>query len=398
MDITVFPGKLIGSVQPAPSKSLLHRYLIGAALADQPTRIVCGDSCDDVDATIDCLCAMGAAIEKTHYGYLVTPIRSVPETTTLNCRESATTLRLLLPVVGALGIDTTFELSESLSVRPLEPLWSEMERMGCCLSRLSQNSIRCKGQLTSGVYSIDGSISSQFISGLLIALPLLPGSSKLLITGHVESKPYINMTLQVLQQFNANWASDDAQYSYPLRSPGEIKVEGDWSNAAFFLAACAIGHAVNTVNLTRNSLQGDRIVTDYLKKLNDNCTIDVSDTPDLLPILAVVAATNKGATFYGVRRLRFKESDRISAVCDMLDRLDVHAYATDNMLTVDAGKFHGGTIDSYGDHRIAMSAAIAATVADRPVIIRDAQCVNKSYPGFWDEFRKLGGIYAKHIR
>ena len=398
MDITVFPGKLIGTIQPAPSKSLLHRYLICSALADHPTRILCGNSCDDVDATIDCLCALGAIIEKTDYGYRVTPIRHVPIAATLNCRESATTLRLLLPVVGALGVEATFHMSDTLSVRPLGPLWDEMERMGCSLARQSSNSIRCCGQLQCGEYSIEGSVSSQFISGLLIALALLPGSSRLLVTGRVESKPYINMTQQILRQFEAHWEADKISCSYPLHSPCEIKAEPDWSNAAFFLAANTLGSQIDVMNMARNSLQGDRVITDYLLRFNDHCSIDVSDTPDLLPILSVVAAAKKGATFCGIRRLRFKESDRVATVCSMLRQFGVQAIAAENTLTVAAGKFHGCTIDAHGDHRIAMTAAIAATTADGPVTILDAQCVSKSYPGFWDEFRRLGGSYAQHIR
>lgn len=398
MDITVFPGKLIGTIQPVPSKSLLHRYLICSALADHPTRILCGNSCDDVDATIDCLCALGAVIEKTDCGYCVTPIRHVPIAATLNCRESATTLRLLLPVAGALGVKAIFHMSDTLSVRPLGPLWDEMERMGCSLARQSSNSIRCCGQLQCGEYSIDGSVSSQFISGLLIALALLPGSSRLLVTGQVESKPYINMTQQILRQFEAHWEADKISCSYPLHSPCEIKVDPDWSNAAFFLAANTLGSQIDVMNMAESTLQGDRVITDYLLRFNDNCNIDVSDTPDLLPILSVVAASKKGATFCGIRRLRFKESDRVATVCSMLRQFGVQAIAAKNTLTVAAGKFHGCTIDAHGDHRIAMTAAIAATTADGPVTILDAQCVSKSYPGFWDEFRRLGGSYAQHIR
>ncbi len=398
MDITIYPGRLSGTVQPGASKSLLHRYLICAALADQPTHIHCSTSCDDVEATIDCLRAIGAQIQQTNDGYFVIPISGLPECAVLKCRESGTTLRLLLPVVGALGIDATFHLSGRLAMRPIAPLWDEMERMGCSLSHCSDDIIRCCGQLQNGEYNIDSSISSQFVSGLLIALSLLPGINSLHVHGQQESKPYIHMTRQILSQFGVNVEGNIIHGSYSLKSPLDITVEADWSSAAFFMAANSLNNEIRIGGLYDNSLQGDRIVTEYLKCLEVNCNIDVSDAPDLLPVLSVVAASKKGATFTGIHRLRYKESDRITSVCSMLRNCGIDLTVTDNSLTIKPGGFQACTVDSFSDHRIAMAAAIAATVAEGPITILNAQCVNKSYPRFWEEYRKLGGSYAQYIR
>lgn len=398
MDITISPGQLSGTVQPGASKSLLHRYLICAALSDRPTYIHCGRSCDDVDATIDCLNAIGAHIQKTDDGYFVTPVTEIPSQVVLKCRESGTTLRLLLPIVGALGIDTIFHLSGSLTSRPITPLLTELHRMGCNIYKSEENTIRCSGRLQSGAYTIDSSISSQFVSGLLMALSLISGENSLFVVGQTESKPYIQMTRQVLTEFGVYYDGDCVNGSYPLNSPRIIYVEADWSSAAFFMAANSLNNKLNVLNVTEDSLQGDRVVTKYLQMLEKHCTIDIADTPDLLPVLSVVAAARQGAIFCGIHRLQYKESNRIESICSMLQNLGIDVSAAENSLTVKAGKFRACTIDSFGDHRIAMAAAIAATAADGPITILNAQCVSKSYPHFWAEYRNLGGSYAQHIR
>ncbi len=390
MDITITPGKLHGKVRVISSKSLMHRYLICAAFADAPTALYCSNACEDIKATIDCLRALGANIEKIQGGYLVTPISEYPKNAVLRCRESGTTLRFLLPIVGALGIEATFLLDGRLGKRPLSPLWEEMQRMGCTLTQHDENTIICKGQLRPGKYSIAGNVSSQFISGLLIALALMDGDSQLQITGSVESAPYLEMTRNVLRYFQAN--------ENIFHSPREIAVEGDWSNASYFLAANQLGCDVRLEGLSKTSLQGDQAIVEYLHKLENNVTIDLSDTPDLFPVLAVVAAAKRGATFTGIDRLRYKESDRIQSVHALLENLGICISTTKDSMTVEPGVFRSGTIDSFGDHRIAMAAAVAAVAADGPITILNADCVSKSYPGYWDELRNLGGIYAQHIR
>lgn len=390
MDITITPGKLYGKVRVISSKSLMHRYLICAAFSDAPTALYCSNACEDIEATIDCLRALGAHIEKMPGGYLVIPISEYPQKAVLRCRESGTTLRFLLPIVGALGIEATFLLEGRLGKRPLSPLWEEMQRMGCVLTQLDGNTIICKGQLRAGKYGIAGNVSSQFISGLLIALALMDEDTQLQITGSVESAPYLEMTRSVLSHFQAS--------KKPFRSPGEIYVEGDWSNAAYFLAANRLGCDVQLEGLNETCLQGDQAIVGYLNKLDSNVTIDLSDTPDLFPVLAVVAATKHGATFTGLGRLRYKESDRIQSVHALLENLGIHVSSNKDSVTVESGVFRSGTVDSFGDHRIAMATAVAAVAADGPITILNADCVSKSYPDFWDELRNLGGIYAQHIR
>ncbi|MBQ3503789.1 MAG: 3-phosphoshikimate 1-carboxyvinyltransferase [Oscillospiraceae bacterium] len=387
MDITIRPGPLRGGITAIPSKSQAHRLLICAAFADKPTTLICPETNRDIEATADCLRALGAVIDRTESGYTVEPIAVPSERAVLNCGESGSTLRFLLPVAGALGVDALFQLEGRLPKRPLSPLWEEMERMGCTLSRPTENTIRCRGKLMSGQYRIDGSISSQFVSGLLFALPLVGGSS-LEITGHVESQPYIDMTRQALQLFSA-----------PLfHSPGTVMVEGDWSNAAFWLAANALGSSLTISNLDPDSHQGDRAAANLIPALHRHSIIDAADIPDLVPIMAVVAACNHGAVFENIRRLRIKESDRVTSTIAMLEALGGRAEATEDTLTVYGTGLVGGTVDAQNDHRIAMSAAIAATACRESVTILDAQCVSKSYPKFWEEFRRLGGNYELDLR
>ena len=457
MDITITPGKLCGTVTAISSKSQAHRLLICAAFADRPTTLLCPETNRDMDATAGCLNALGARITRTEIGYAVSPVRQVPaqahvinlsvpqspvggdahiaprETihvctelrrirntvqgpmwasapteaakangiaaqAVLNCHDSGSTLRFLLPVAGALGVDTLFQLEGRLPQRPLSPLWEEMERMGCSLSRPSADTIRCQGRLQPGDYTIDGGVSSQFITGLLLAAALIPGDSRIHLTGKVESRPYITMTQRAMALFGVNADDFHVHGGETFHSPGTLIVEGDWSNGAFFLAAKALGNDVVTENLSPDSPQGDRAVHSLLPALEENITISAADIPDLVPILAVVAACKRGAVFTDIRRLRLKESDRVAAVIGMLQSLGGKAEATEDTLTVYGTGLTGGTVDSVNDHRIAMSAAIAATVCQRKVTILGAECVQKSYPRFFAEYRRLGGNYEQYLR
>ena len=388
MDITIQPTRLHGSVKAIASKSQAHRLLICASFSDTETTLLCPETNRDIEATASCLRALGANITRADDGYHVLPIRNLPASAVLNCCDSGSTLRFMLPIAGALGIDTLFLMEGRLPQRPLSPLWEEMVRMGCHLSRPTETSIRCEGKLKSGAYVIDGSVSSQFVTGLLFALSLIESKTTLEITGKQESKPYIDMTRSAMALFSAP----------DYHSPGRIEVEGDWSNGAFFLAAKALGSDLTVTNLNPLSSQGDRMITQLLPAFEKHCHIDAADIPDLVPILAVMAAAREGAVFTNIRRLRLKESDRVMAVENLIQSLGGKAESTENELTVYGTGLTGGTVNSYNDHRIAMAAAIAATVCSRPVTISGAEAVDKSYPSFWNEYRKLGGLYEQYLR
>lgn len=398
MDIIIKPTKLKGTVAAIPSKSQAHRLLICAAFADRETRLYCPGTNRDIEATADCLRALGAEITRDEGGYTVLPVQFRPATAVLPCHDSGSTLRFLLPVAGALGVDATFQLEGRLPQRPLSPLWEEMERMGCTLTCPTECTIRCQGKLDSGVYTISGGVSSQFITGLLLAFPLIAGESKLEITGKLESAPYVTMTLKAMEQFGVMVQNFSVAGNQHFISPGTVTVEGDWSNGAFFLAAKALGSNITVTGLRQDSPQGDRAAAELLPGLEKKLIIDAADIPDLVPILAVTAACKQGAVFTNIGRLRLKESDRVESVKEMIIALGGTAESDAETLTIQGTGLHGGTVDARNDHRIAMSAAIAATACRENVIILGAQCVEKSYPRFFEEYRKLGGRYEQYLR
>lgn len=398
MDLKITPGKLSGNISVIPSKSQAHRLLLCAAFADKPTVLHCSDTNRDIEATAACLNALGAEIKRTETTYEIFPVRKLPPKAALPCRDSGSTLRFLLPVVGALGIEADFLLEGRLAKRPLSPLWEEMDRKGCKLAYTSENTLHCEGQLQSGEYTIDGSISSQFISGLLFAAALIPGNNKIHITGKAESRPYIEMTQNAMEIFGRSTCDFSVLGGNTFVSPGNLQVEGDWSNGAFFLAAKTLGSSLTVENLSESSLQGDKAAAKLLINLKERCVISAADIPDLVPILSVVAACNHGAVFSNIQRLRLKESDRVQSVIAMIRNLGGLAEATEDTLTVYGTGLKGGTVDCANDHRIAMSAAIAATSCQEPVWILGAQCVEKSYPKFFEEYRRLGGNYEQYLR
>ena len=398
MDITIQPGPLSGSIAAIPSKSQAHRLLICAAFADKQTTLVCPDTNRDIEATADCLNALGAKIIRTDVGYDITPISQIPTTAVLNCCESGSTLRFMLPIVGALGIDVTFLMEGRLPQRPLSPLWEEMERMGCDLSRPTENTLRCQGKLKSGTFTISGGVSSQFITGLLFAAAMMDGESNIRITGKLESAPYVTMTQNAMALFGIQAEEFQIRGNQRFRSPGRLTVEGDWSNAAFWLAANALGSRLDVTNLDAASAQGDRAVLEHLAALDDFAVIDATHTPDLIPILAVTAGAKNGAKFINCGRLRLKETDRLKTTAAMINNMGGKAVIDGDSLIVEATGYRGGTVDALNDHRIAMSAAIAATVCANPGTILNAHEVKKSYPGFWEDYQKLGGNYELYLR
>lgn len=409
MNLTLSPSPLSGTIPAIPSKSQAHRLLICAALAKTPTSLGCQGTSRDIEATAACLSAMGAQMTRTDGGFEIAP-GPVQSPCVLPCGESGSTLRFLLPVAAALGLDAAFPMEGRLSQRPLAPLDRELEAHGAVLSRPEPAVLHCGGQLRPGDYTLPGNVSSQYISGLLFALPLLDAPSTLTVTGTVESAPYIAMTLDALRQFGVEVSVENQVYHIPAcgyQSPGRAAVEGDWSNAAFWLCAGALGRGITVTGLNPNSLQGDKAVFDLLARFGAKTEagtaaasgplrpleIDAAAIPDLVPVLSVVAAAAPGTTrIYNAGRLRLKESDRLETVWRLLTHLGAEAEQTADGLLIHGGRpLTGGTVDSCNDHRIAMAAAVASTLCTGPVTVLDAGAVAKSYPRFWEDFKRLGG-------
>ena len=416
MNITISPAPLHGTVSIIESKSHVHRLLIAAALSSTPVFISCNDSSEDIDATVRCLNALGAEItrSKDEDGFWVVPFKASQTAATLECGESGSTLRFLLPIIGALGKTATIRLSGRLPERPLSPLWEELIAHGVSLTRPQNDTICCSGKLKAGTFTIKGDVSSQFISGLLFALPFLDGDSEIVVTGKTESESYIEMTLQVLHRVGINIQRVGQNFMIcgnQVAKCSSVAAEGDWSNAAFWLCAGALGSPITCKNLYEDSLQGDRSVIDLLKRFGaviqtsetattvkanqlNGIEIDASNSPDLVPILAVCGAYAKGTTVIkNAGRLRIKESDRLAAVSTVLSALGASVTETEDGLIIQGQpQLKGGvTVSSYNDHRIAMAAAVAATLCQDPVTITNAEAVNKSYPKFWEHLERLGG-------
>lgn len=412
MDITLTTSVPNGRIQAISSKSAAHRILICSAFADAPTVIRCDRTNKDIEATADCLRAIGARIRYEAPYFYVEPISTPKNGAVLECNESGSTLRFLLPIIPALGIDASFNMAGRLPERPLSPLYDELTAHGAKLSPQGSNPLTSSGRLTGEEYRIRGDVSSQFISGLLFAMTFSRKGGRLIIEGKTESAPYIDMTVDALRLFGV--APEKTEYGYfvrsnaQLRSPKTLDVEGDWSNAAFPLCMGAVGVGEVTVyGLKNDSHQGDRAVVDILRhfgaEVNEGdgevtvsggkplhgIRIDATQIPDLVPVLAVVASVAKGRTvIYGAARLRLKESDRIASVAAMLRALGGEVTETEDGLVID-GVPHltGGTVDTCNDHRIAMSAAVASVASASPVTILGAECTSKSYPDFWNDAR-----------
>ncbi|MEL7601623.1 MAG: 3-phosphoshikimate 1-carboxyvinyltransferase [Bacillota bacterium] len=412
MNVTVKPGLLSGAVATIPSKSDAHRLLIAAALADKPTHIALPSRSRDIDATADCLRALGADIQDEPGGVVITPIIKRGEAIQLDCGESGTTLRLLLPVAAALCKRARLIGRGRLPERPLAELIRCLSAHGVCFDH-DRLPLSLSGELRAGEYSIPGDVSSQYISGLLLALPLLAGDSSIRLTSPLESAGYVDMTLSALSRFGVIAQTKPGGFFVPgkqaYRSPGCVRAEGDWSNAAFFLAAGAIGKPVTCTGPDAASAQPDRVILELLGRFGADVTwrdgavtvspapltgmdIDVSQSPDLVPILAVLGCAAAGQTrLYNARRLRMKESDRLSAVAAMLRAFGAAVEELPDELVITGGALSGGSVDCCEDHRIAMAAAVAATIAAGETTLTGTECVEKSYPSFFEDFVSLGG-------
>lgn len=419
MKVKITGANLTGSIKAIASKSHAHRLLICAALADQPTEIICEESSADIDATCDCLRALCAQVKHSNSGFCVTP-REISYGTILRCRESGSTFRFLLPVACALGAGSSFSLEGRLPMRPMEPLYTALEAHGILISGRNTPLVSCSGRLSGGKYTMPGNVSSQFISGLLLALALVAGDSEIEIAGEPESKGYIDITLSTIRQFGieAQWAGNKIRIRGSRRylSPKKVSVEGDWSNAAFWLCAGAVnGAGITCTNLKADSLQGDKAICEILRSFGADVqlsadrvtvsggtlrgiTIDAKDIPDLVPAIAVVASVARGQTrIINAGRLKLKESNRLETVKAAMKALGAEISEIPGGLIIKGkNKLRGGVVKSHGDHRIAMMAAIGSVVCDGPVIIEDAQAVNKSYPRFFYDFTALGGVLEKN--
>lgn len=412
----IIPGPRSGAVHIPASKSQAHRLLVCAALGEEETEIFCDGISKDIAATMACLRALGAEIKETKQGgILVKPVSAPPAgEVILPCGESGSTLRFLLPAAGALGARARFKMEGRLPERPLAPLDRELTAHGMSLEKRGDTLV-CSGKLRPGDYRLPGDVSSQYISGLLMALPLLPGESVLQVTGKIESSAYITMTGDALRLAGLALTPDRGCWVIPggvkYRLPRALSVEGDYSNAAFFLCAGAMSErGISVTGLNPDSHQGDRAVLDILRRFGAEterrqgeilcrggalrgCEIDAAPIPDLIPVLSVLAAGAAGETrVINAGRLRLKESDRLRSTTEMLKALGAEIRELPEGLVIRGGKrLRGGRVDSCGDHRIAMSAAVAAGICTGTVTVGGAECVAKSYPRFWADYEALTG-------
>ena len=390
MKVKITPQKLCGRVDAIASKSFAHRIMIAAALADKPTKIYLNTTSEDIEATKNCLISMGAKIEEGEGFIIISPV-TYSEDVVLDCNESGSTARFLLPVAATICESFKMCGKGRLPERPMTPLISQMR-----LHNVKINSdnipLEVSGKMSGGKFLIPGDISSQYITGLLFALPNCSEKSEIVLTTPLQSAAYVDITIDVLKQFGI--IIEKTENSYVIEpqkfvSPKEITVEGDWSNSAFWVVANEICNNVFVDGLNYESLQGDMNIL----KAKDITRIDASEIPDLVPILAVLACARKGKTvIYNAQRLRIKESDRLETVRKSLSSLGADIEETDDGLIINGtGSLLGGECESFNDHRIAMSCAIASCLCKNEVIIKDAQAVNKSYPKFFEDFVNLGG-------
>lgn len=403
MTITITPARLSGSITPPPSKSQAHRLLIAAALAQGESRITNIAFSQDILATLDCLEQLGARIAKGPDSVRILGIASqgLPDGALphLDCRESGSTLRFMIPVaLGAAG-GGVFTGAGRLLERPQGPYEKLFRDKGISFVQTPQ-SIQVQGRLEPGEYPLAGDVSSQFITGLLYALPTLPGASDIILTTPLESKGYVDMTLLALRTFGVSVQETARGYHIPggqQYQAASLSVESDYSQAGFYYAANGLGNQVEIQGLNPDSAQGDRCIISYYIKLCRTGTVelDVSQCPDLVPALALHAALRTGETtaITNAARLRMKESDRLAAVTQELNKLgaQVEEYS-DHLVIHGVDKLSGGTVDAHNDHRIAMMLAMAATRCTAPITLTGAESVNKSYPAFWEDYAALGGL------
>lgn len=414
MNVRIKPSKLIGRVNAPSSKSFSHRMLIAAALAGGVSEISNISASEDIDATVGALTALGAKIFREGNTYTVMGIKTPAASAVIDCRESGSTMRFIIPIAAALGCSCEFHGRGKLPERPITPYIRELGKNGAVITKTEGvMPFTMNGTLKGGDYVLEGDISSQFISGLLFALPLCSGNSVIRLASRLESKPYADMTVEALSRFGISIDESEDKDGLPVyRIRGgqkyrsaDVSVEGDYSQAAFYFVANALGSEVQVDNLSENSVQGDKKILEIIGGISYNkingtgvkrlpaFTADVSDIPDLVPILAVLGCFTDGVSrITGAKRLKIKESDRLEAIASALGNIGGKIAVKDDSLEIEpVTGFHGGVIDGCNDHRIVMASAIASTMADGEITITGAEAVAKSYPDFWTDFASLGG-------
>ena len=414
MNKTLAPGERYGEVRIPSSKSIVHRQLICAALGEHEVLIRYDGLSRDIRATADCLNALGADIQIGENVLHVKPIDGHNDKTALlPTGESGSTLRFLIPVAGALGRRADFIMEGRLAERPMAPFDRLLREHGMSLMRDGQI-LHCDGQLEGGLFCLPGNISSQYFSGLLMALPKLGCDSILQTEGRMESAAYVELTEEVLKAAGIRFDREN-ETSWKIfgnqipRLPDTVSAEGDWSNAAFFLCAAALsGHGIRVSGLNPGSCQGDRQILRILREFGAEVSVeeksvsvrqgcrrpievDAMAIPDLVPVLAVLCCSAEGISrITGAARLRWKESDRLTTTTALIRSLGGEAEELpDGIVIHGSGRLRGGTAESFNDHRIAMSAAVASVLCAEPVTVLGAECVGKSYPAFWKDFDAL---------
>ena len=412
MNVTIRPQKLCGTITPPPSKSQAHRLIIAAALADGESVLSNVAFSQDILATLSCMEQLGARWEKIDGSTIRVqglaagaPVLQKDGMPHFDCGESGSTLRFLIPIALAVAGGGVFSGRGRLMERPQKPYFDLFEEKGISWEQ-KDGTLTVRGTLESGTFLLPGNVSSQFFTGLLYALPLLDGASRITATTALESESYIAMTMDALKGCGvAVDVLEGKQGSFFVPgaqryAPTQRRVEADWSQAGFWYAAMALGNLVDVTGMSENSRQGDQVVADAFVKLcrSGDVELDVADCPDLVPPLAAMAAVLKGTTsIVHAARLRIKESDRLSAVTAVMNALGAHIEELhDGLVICGLETLCGGvSVDACNDHRIAMMAAVAATRCKEPVTIEGAECVRKSYPNFWEDYEMLGGAITR---
>ena len=409
--------KLVGELSPPPSKSVLHRYIIASSLAKGVSKIENISFSEDIIATIEAMKKLGANIEQKENYLLIDrsdTFKNLNENIEIDCNESGSTLRFLFPLSIVEENKVLFKGRGKLFKRPMTPYFENFEKYKIKHLYIDENKILLEGKLKAGIYEIDGNISSQFITGLLFSLPLLDRESKIIINGKLESSNYIDISLDCLSKFGIKIINNSYQefiiegnQSYRA---GNYRTEADYSQAAFFLVANAIGSKIKINDLSEDSLQGDKKIIDYISEIDkwnskDTLILDGSETPDIIPILSLKAAVSgKKIEIVNVERLRIKESDRLKATVEELSKLNFDLIEKkDSILINSRENFKVNknekvvSLSAHSDHRIAMMIAIAATCYDGEILLDNLDCVKKSYPNFWEVFLSLGGKIYEYL-